>query len=69
MIMDMGFIYMRTDYESVIAFCPAHGKLVPDLQRLFGSYLARTKALPGVIGDDITAALIPAGELFVLLLG
>ena len=61
MVVDVGFVNVGTDDESVLAFGKAPGQLHAQPVGFFRCDLARHKGLPQVVGDHIILAAHPAG--------
>ena len=59
--MDMGFVHMSADNESVFALGETHCQLPAQAVGLFGGDLTRSEGLPYLIGQHIIRSPVPAG--------
>ena len=69
MVMNMGFVDVRTDNKGMIAFCEPLCQLTDKPVRFLRRDLAGTEGLTEVVGDHIVLAPDSAGVANVLLLG
>lgn len=67
--MDVTAIHMSTNQKGVPSLGQRHSKVIANLVGGGGVYLAGLKALPQMVGDNITLPLVSAGELCVLSFG
>ena len=65
MIVNMGFVDVGRNDESVFALCPSHRCFIADLIGFFRRDFSRLKRLAYLVCDDIVL-LLPAGNVLVL---
>ena len=68
MVVNMGFVDVGRNDESVFALCPSHRCFIPDLVRFFRSDFSRLKGLAYLVCDDIVL-LLSAGNMLILPFG
>lgn len=68
MVVNMGFVDVGRNDESVFALCPSHRCFIADLVRFFWSDFSRLKGLAYLICDDIVL-LLSAGNMLILPFG
>ena len=68
-VMDMGFVHMSADNESVFALGEPHRQLLPQAVGLLRGNLAGDKGLTYLVGDHIIGSAPPAGLGLILPLG
>lgn len=68
MVVNMGFVDVGRNDESVFALCPSHRCFIADLVRFFWSDFSRLKGLAYLVCDDIVL-LLSAGNMLILPFG
>ena len=68
MIVNVVFVGMGSDDESVVAFGKAPRQLMPQTVRLLRRDLSGGKGLTQMVGDHVVRAALPSGLLKILLL-
>ena len=64
-IMDMGFVRVRTNIESVFTFQKSRGEVISDLIRFFRCHFSGFERLTNLVNKDFILFLFP-GEILVL---
>lgn len=64
-IMDMGFVRVRTNIESVFTFQKSRGEVISDLIRFLRCHFSRLKRLTNLVNQYFVLFLFP-GEMLVL---
>lgn len=65
MIVNVGFVDVGRNDESVFSLCPSHRCFIADLVRFFRGDFSRLKGLAYLIGDDVIL-LLSAGDVLIL---
>ena len=68
MVVNMGFVDVGCNDESVFSLCPSHRCFIADLVRFFRSDFSRLKRLAYLVCDDIVL-LLSAGNMLILPFG
>ena len=68
MVVNMGFVDVGRNDESVFSLCPSHRCFIADLVRFFRSDFSRLKRLAYLVCDDIVL-LLSAGNMLILPFG